>query len=133
MRIDSLLTDDAVLAELGTRLQRARLARNVTRAQLAEEAGVGERTVARLEAGASTTLTNLVRILRPLGLLESLDALVPEQTVDPFAALPRRGRVRRRASRAGAAGGAGGAVAAPEGRWVWGDERDDGQDRDAAA
>jgi transcriptional regulator with XRE-family HTH domain len=120
MRIDALLTDDAVLAELGRRLARARLARNLTRPVLAAEAGVSERTLARIEAGESTTLTNLVRVLRPLGLLESLDALVPADTVNPFTELSQRGRVRQRASRTAKRGEA----PAREGRWVWGDERD---------
>jgi len=43
-------TDDSVLAELGGRLARIRLDRNLTQAQLAEQAGVSKRTIERLEA-----------------------------------------------------------------------------------
>ena len=47
MRIDSQLTDDAVLAELGKRLARTRLARNLTQGELAAEAGVERKVVPR--------------------------------------------------------------------------------------
>ena len=40
MRIDSQLTDSAILNELGTRLSRRRLDRNLSQVQLANEAGV---------------------------------------------------------------------------------------------
>ena len=85
MRINPFLTDDAVMAEFGQRLARARLARNMSQKQLAEEAGVGERTVARVEAGESPTLANVIRILRALDLVEGLDRLVPEPVVNPLA------------------------------------------------
>jgi transcriptional regulator with XRE-family HTH domain len=124
MHIDDLLTDDAILAELGQRLARTRLARNMTQRQLAEEAGVAERTVARVESGASTTLTNLVRLLRALDLSGGLDRLVPEPGPNPILELELRGRERRRARPRPAAdpppqaSGSGGG-------WVWGDERGD--------
>lgn len=54
-------TDAAVLAELGDRLSRRRLQRNLTQAQLAREAGVSKRTVIRLERGESSQVTNLIR------------------------------------------------------------------------
>lgn len=116
--MEALLTDDTVLAELGRRLARARLARNQSQGTLAKEAGIGERTLARVEAGESTTVVNLVRILRALDLLENLDALVPADTVNPIVARPARGRARQRASRATEE------PSRPSGRWVWGDERD---------
>ena len=116
MHIDPLLTDDAVMAELGQRLARARLARNMSQKQLAEEAGVGERTVARVEAGESPTLTNVVRILRALGLSEGLNLLVPEPVVNPLVELEQRGRQRRRASSPRTK-----ELRRPDGGWTWGD------------
>ena len=122
MRIDPLLTDDAVMTELGRRLARARLARNMSQKHLAEEAGIGERTVARVEAGASPTLSNVIRILRALDLLDDLDRLVPEPVVNPLAEIERRGRRRRRAtpSRADKPRSA-------EGGWMWGDGHGEGR------
>ena len=51
MKITKQATDAAVLTELGGRLTRLRLERNLTQAQLAEQAGVSKRTVQRLESG----------------------------------------------------------------------------------
>jgi transcriptional regulator with XRE-family HTH domain len=122
MRIDPLLTDDAVMAEFGGRLTRARLARNMSQKQLAEEAGVGERTVARVEAGESPTLANVIRILRALDLVDGLDRLVPEPVVNPLVELEQRGRRRRRASPARI-----GKPRSADGGWTWGDGHAEGR------
>jgi transcriptional regulator with XRE-family HTH domain len=108
-------TDRAALSDLGARLARQRLERNLTQDQLAREAGVSKRTVIRLEKGESTQLTNLVRVLRALSLLGNLELLVPAPPPSPIAQLESRQKQRRRASpRAGKQERAGG--------WTWGDE-----------
>ena len=91
------MTDDRVLEQLGERLSRYRLDRNVTQADLASEAGVHKNTVFRLEAGESTQTKNLVRVLRALGLLEQLEALVPEPTPSPLKLLDAMEQQRKRA------------------------------------
>jgi transcriptional regulator with XRE-family HTH domain len=98
MTITQTLTDRRVLAELGERLGRARLDANQTQAELAQEAGISKRTLERLEAGHSTQLTNLLRVLRALGLLDRLDTLVPEAEPSPVQQLRLEGRTRERAS-----------------------------------
>lgn len=115
MRITSQLTDDVVLAELGSRLARTRLERNLTQKEIGFEAGVGLATVRRLEDGQSVRLTSLVRVLRFLGLLDALDVLVPEPVPSPIERLRLRGNERQRARpRAGTR---------PEAStWKWGDE-----------
>jgi transcriptional regulator with XRE-family HTH domain len=56
--------------------------RGLTQSQLANRAGVGRRTIVRLESGDSTvTVENLLRVLRALGLLDALPrALDPYET-----------------------------------------------------
>jgi transcriptional regulator with XRE-family HTH domain len=99
VKITKHATDDAVLAELGGRLARIRLERNLTQGQLAEQAGVSKRTVERLESGAvATQLSGFIRVCRVLGMLERLDTLVPEPVPSPVAQLKLRGRQRQRAS-----------------------------------
>ena len=93
------MTDAAVLGALGERLARRRLERNLTQAQLAREAGVSLSTVGRLEAGESTQLTNLVRVLRALDLLAHFDELLPAPTPGPLEQLRGGGKPRQRASR----------------------------------
>jgi len=117
MRITNQLSDEAILREVGARLAAARLARNLTQAALAEEAGVSKRTVERLESGeVATRLSGLVRICRALNLADRLDALVPSPTDSPVEQMKLAGRRRKRAS--------GRRVpAAPASRkWTWGDE-----------
>lgn len=122
MRITSDNTDEAVLAELGARLARTRLERNLTQAQLADEAGVGTATVERMEAGQTAKLSSVIRVLRVLGLLDGLDRLVPEPTPSPIERLKLAGKQRQRAAGARAA-------RRPDeepGPWRWGDEPADG-------
>jgi transcriptional regulator with XRE-family HTH domain len=98
MKIVGQSTDSAILVELGTRLMHARLLRNLTQDDLANAAGVSKRTVERLEAGHSVQLTNLIRVLRALFLLQNLEQLIPPKGPTPLEQLRLRGKERRRAS-----------------------------------
>lgn len=116
MKIHADQAEDSVLRELGARLAALRLARNLTQARLAQEAGVSKRTVERLEAGTvGTQLSAFLRICRVLGLQERLELLVPEPAPSPLAQLKLKGRMRKRAS-----GSSQVAEPAPRGeRWSW--------------
>jgi transcriptional regulator with XRE-family HTH domain len=99
MHFEEIMTDAAVLAELGRRLERHRLERNWTQAELAAEAGVGQATVQRAERGRSVQMTSMIKLLRTLGLLAGLDAAVPESIDLPIAQLEREQRKTRRRAR----------------------------------
>lgn len=117
MNITSQLPDEIVLEELGERVARMRLSKNLTQAALAKEAGVSKRTLERLESGeVAVQLSGLVRVCRALGLAENWDALIPEVGPSPMAQLKRQGRRRQRAS--------GSRVEEPSapGKWTWGEE-----------
>jgi transcriptional regulator with XRE-family HTH domain len=117
MRIEQQLTDEAVLRELGERLSRLRLQRNLTQAQLADEAGVERKAILRAEAGEPIQLLTLIRMLRALGRLGALEALVPQLQPSPIELLELRGHARQRARPTTGQRGEG---AEP---WRWGDER----------
>lgn len=98
MKITKHATDDTVLAELGGRLARIRLERNLTQAQLAEQSGVSKRTVERLESGAvATQLSGFIRVCRVLDVLDRFDTLIAEPMPSPVAQLKLRGKQRQRA------------------------------------
>ncbi len=99
MKISPNLTDRAILTELGRRLAAIRIARNITQAALAEQAGVSKRTVERLESGAvAIQLSGLIRVCRVLGLMEGFDVLVPDEATSPMAQLKSQRRQRQRAT-----------------------------------
>ena len=98
MNISNLLTDDAILVELGERIVRYRLERQMTQAEMAEQAGVSKRTIERIEAGASAQMSTVIRILRILDFLPGLDLLIPEPGPRPLDLLKLKGKVRQRAS-----------------------------------
>jgi transcriptional regulator with XRE-family HTH domain len=98
LKIADDLSDEAVLLELGERLARRRIALELTQAQLAERAGIAKRTLERMESGASAQLSSLIRVLRALDLLASLDQLLPPAAPGPLDWLRRDGRVRQRVS-----------------------------------
>jgi transcriptional regulator with XRE-family HTH domain len=117
MKITDQLSDQAILRELGDRFAAARLARNLTQATLAEEAGVSKRTVERLESGeVAARLSGLVRVCRVLDMVDRLDALVPSPAVSPVEQLKLAGRRRKRAS------GRRRPAASATKKWKWGDE-----------
>jgi transcriptional regulator with XRE-family HTH domain len=119
VKIERYLTDDAALSELGARLERIRLQRNLTQRELAAEAGVERKAVQRIEAGESVKLTSFIRVLRALDLLDVLDVLVPEPAPSPIDLMKMHGKSRVRASGARRKGTSAHGEPAP---WRWGDE-----------
>lgn len=117
MKIIEALSDAAILAELGTRLAAARLAKNLTQEALAETAGVSKRTLERLESGeVAARLSAFVRVSRALGIVNRLDTLVPSPSAGPVEQLKIAGRRRKRASSRAKS------RKLPKRRWTWGDE-----------
>ena len=80
----SVATSEQIEAALCKRLESIRLSRNITQAQLAEEAGVSPRTIGRLEKGHGVSVDTFIRIMMALGIQESLEALLPDPTVRPI-------------------------------------------------
>lgn len=115
MRLEGQLSDTAILEELGKRLLRHRLNQNLTQQELADEAGTGVNTVYRLEQGQSTQLSNLIRILRALGLVSNFDALVPESPPSPIEQAKLKKEERKRASQRREEDG-------PSTSWKWEDD-----------
>jgi transcriptional regulator with XRE-family HTH domain len=103
MKITGLLTDDAVLAELGARLAARRIELHLTQAAVAEQAGIAKRTLERMESGETSQLGTLVRVLRVLDAASGLDGLIPESGPRPMDLLKQKSKVRQRASRLRAA------------------------------
>ena len=93
-----LLTDQAIMDEIGQRLARRRIDSGLTQAELARQAGVGRSTVERMEAGHSTQMSSFIRVLRVLNLLEQFFKLFPKPGLHPMQLVKAQGKVRQRAS-----------------------------------
>ena len=115
MKFQDLQHDDAILQELGRRLAQLRIGVNLTQAELARKAGVGKRTLERLEAGETTQTRTLFRIFRELDLLERLEVVLPEPTSRPSHDLKKGDALRKRASRKKS-------NEVSDEQWKWGDE-----------
>ncbi|MCE0524042.1 MAG: helix-turn-helix transcriptional regulator [Methylacidiphilales bacterium] len=96
--INSSLSDDALLARIGSGLAQKRVRSDLSQRQLARQAGVGKRTVERLEAGQPTQLSSFLRVLRVLDLLSTLDVLNSESGPSPMQLLQLKEQERKRAS-----------------------------------
>jgi putative transcriptional regulator len=94
----STMSDQAILAELGARVQRERLNRNTTQGELADHAGVSRTVVQNLEQGRGCTLGGLIRLLRGLDLLAQFDAFLPDPGPSPLQLARLAGRARQRAT-----------------------------------
>lgn len=114
MKIDEQVVDTVILSELGERIARLRLERNLKQVDLATQAGVSKRTVERMEGGGPTQLANLVRVCRALGLVDRFEMLIPQPLPSPVEQLKLRGRQRKRAASV--------KTKEPAGKWTWGED-----------
>lgn len=92
------MSDKAILAELGERVHRERLNRNTTQVELSRQAGVARAVVQHLESGHGCSLEGLIRILRALGLLDQIDAFLPDPGPSPVQLAKLHSKQRQRAS-----------------------------------
>ncbi len=99
MNIRQTTRTPAILQELGSRIERLRLQRNQSLADLAEAAGVGTATVQRLETGGNANLKTVIQVLRALNHLGDLDMIIPDVEVSPFEISGARKTPRQRASK----------------------------------
>jgi len=95
MKIQSLTPESQILEELGRRLARVRKQRRLKQSVLAEEAGIGVATLRRIEAGHDSQMESWLKILKALGMIASIDALLPENFDSPMTEA-LSGRKRRR-------------------------------------
>ena len=112
LKITDYASDKEILTELGARLRDVRIAAPMTQKELAAAAGLSVGTVQALEAGKSVSLSALLAMLRTLGLLGGLEAMIPEQNIRPLQ-LVALGKKRERAT----------SGKKTDSGWTWGDEQ----------
>ena len=92
------MSDKAIVREMGRRLRKKRLEKNLTQQNLAVMAGVNRTTISELERGKPFGVLTLVQVLRALDALEAIDAFLPDPGISPLQLARMRGKERQRAS-----------------------------------
>ena len=87
-----------MLREIGQRIQRERLNRNLTQAELARKAGVSRKTITNLETGDGCSLITLLAVLQAMDRLDHFDAFLPDPGLSPIDLAKLHGKVRQRAT-----------------------------------
>jgi putative transcriptional regulator len=93
------MSDRAILKEIGRRLKRRRLEKNLSQQKLADMAGINRTTVSDIEQGSPSGVLTLVGILRALDELDELNSFLPDPGISPLQLAKMKGKERRRASR----------------------------------
>ncbi len=96
MRLQAM-TDDAVAAAIGGRIQALRLKKNISQEEVAKEAGISRQTLLNLLHG-KCTLVNLIAVLRVLSELERVSSLVEDVRPSPLQVMKLAGNKRVRAT-----------------------------------
>ena len=84
-------------SQLGANLRRLRLDRNLEQATLAERAGIGLRSLQRLELGQGSTTHTLISVLRALDREDWLKTIARVATINPLT-MTRTAKPRQRAA-----------------------------------
>lgn len=92
------LTPEEMELELGEKLRRLRLNKNLDQKTVAERSGISVRALRNLEGGQGSSVKTLIRVLRTLGREEWLQTVAPVATINPLT-LTRAAEPRQRASR----------------------------------
>ena len=76
-------TDREILAQLGQRAKAARRRQKIGQESLAHKAGVSRDTLQRFETSGTSTIANLVKICRVLGVIDQIDLIFEEPHFSP--------------------------------------------------
>jgi len=99
MNIDPLsMTNAVILQEIGNRIERLRLNKNLRQSDVCEVTGLSIDTIRALEKGKAK-LDTVIAVLRTLEALDQLDSFIPPQEIDPIALAKMQGKMRQRARR----------------------------------
>ena len=77
------ISDVQLVKRIGNKLKAVRLKRNITQQSLAEAASISLSSLKKIESGEIGTFDSLLRVLRTLGMLESIATLFEEDQMSP--------------------------------------------------
>jgi putative transcriptional regulator len=92
-----IMTDAAIMDEIGRRFRELRLRKNITQEDLAERTQTSTSRIKSLEAGKGK-LGTMIAVLRELDALDNLEMFLPDPGISPLQIAKMRGKKRQRAS-----------------------------------
>lgn len=94
----SLMSDKALLEQIGQFVQSHRLNQNKSQDQLAEAAGMSRSTLSLLERGEKVRIDSLIQVLRVLDLLYIMDIFKVKEQISPLEYAKLQKKQRKQAS-----------------------------------
>ena len=86
------LTNTQIIGLLGKNFKHYRLNQQLTQKELAGKTNISVATIHHFEAGTinNLTLSNLITLMRHIGLIRNLETIIPEQPESPYAKIKTR-------------------------------------------
>lgn len=113
MKITGYESEWMILKELGSRIKQHRIALNITQSDLAKESRISLSTEIRIENGDDSKMSNYIRIMHALGIIDNIDFFIPDEQPD-FKAIFEERPSRKRASSSSKK---------QESTWIWGEDK----------
>lgn len=80
-----LVSDRALLKEIGQKIKQLRLGANMSQKVLAERCGLSDFSISQIENGKNTSVLSLLMVLRALNALDILFRFFEEEPMSPIA------------------------------------------------
>lgn len=94
----SLMSDKALLRQIGLFVQSHRLNQNKSQGHIAEAAGISRSTLSLLERGEKVRIDTLIQVLRVLDLLYIMDVFMVKEQISPLEYAKLQKKQRKQAS-----------------------------------
>ena len=88
----------AAMREIGARLRKTRVARQMTQSEVAVKAGISTPSLSHMENGDIRSMQHFLSVLKVLGQFSNLDVMLPDEDLSPAEAYRKtteRQRVRK--------------------------------------
>ncbi len=98
----SLKTNDEYLTEIGSRVRKRRLEKQLTQQEVADRAGVHVNSVRMLERKADVKLITLIQVLRALGSVQDIEKILSQplpKKLEDISSAPLPKRIRKKKKR----------------------------------
>ena len=94
----NLMSDKALLKQIGEFIQWHRLSQNKSQEQVEEAAGMSRSTLSLLERGEKVRIDSLIQVLRVLDLLYIMDVFMVKEQISPLEYAKLQKKQRKQAS-----------------------------------